>query len=285
MSIMASEEIIALGEAEVHVRTVGPSDAAPILFLHGWPEDASAWDDIIDLAADDHVCVSIDLPGIGDSRLMSPSGNKMFLARIVHELIERLGLRGLTLVGHDVGGMIAFAYLRQFTDLRAAIIMDTVIPGIAPWDKVLANPYLWHFAFHSIPELPERLVRNDTKAYFDYFFDAISAHPEAIPQVKREAYARSYGTPGALTQGFEFYRAMSHDAEQNAADATPIATPTLYIRGEHEGGVMAEYEAGFRKAGIQNLTTALIPGAGHFTAEEAPEQTWHTMRDYLHSHG
>lgn len=280
-----SESIVALRGAEVRVRTAGPSDAAPMLFLHGWPEDATAWDDLIALAAGDHHCVSIDLPGIGGSHLTAPNGDKAFLARIVHELIERLGLRGLTLVGHDVGGMIAFAYLRQFTDLRAAIVMDTVIPGIAPWEKVLANPYLWHFAFHSIPELPERLVRNDTRAYFDYFFDALCADPKAIPEAKREAYARSYGTPESLTQGFEFYRALHHDAQQNVADAKPIATPTLYIRGEREGGVMADYGAGFHKASVQNLTTALIPGVGHFTAEEAPEQTWNTIRDCLHSHG
>jgi len=281
MSITFADDHVVLSDAVIRVRAAGPAGAAPIVFLHGWPEDATAWDALIERAAGEYRCIAIDLPGIGGSRLRTPNGEKDYCARIMHELIGHLGLHEPTLVGHDAGGMIAFAYLRQFDDLRAAVIMDTVIPGVPPWEKVLANPYLWHFSFHSIPGLPERLVRSDIRAYFDYFYDAITARPEAITDTQRDAYVRSYSRPEALTQGFELYRALHHDARQNAADARPITTPMLYLRGEREGGVMADYETGFRGAGIQHLTTALIPGAGHFTAEEAPEETWNTIGDYL----
>jgi pimeloyl-ACP methyl ester carboxylesterase len=95
------------------------------------------------------------------------------IAATVHELIGRLGLTRPTLVGHDVGGMVAFRYLKQHLGLRAAVIMDTVVPGVRPWHQVISNPYVWHFGFHSIPDLPERLVRHDTRAYFDYFIDGV----------------------------------------------------------------------------------------------------------------
>ena len=44
-----------------------------------------------------------------------------------------------------------------------------VAPGVEPWTKVQANPYIWHFAFHSIPVLPETLVAGRERPYFDYF--------------------------------------------------------------------------------------------------------------------
>lgn len=285
MSITVDERTVALGEMSLRVRTAGPANSVPIVFLHGWPEDSHAWDPLIAIAASDHHCIAVDLPGIGGSSVPEPNGDKGYCAGVVHELIERLALRNPVLVGHDVGGMIAFAYLRRFRDLRAVVIMDTVIPGIAPWTQVLANPYLWHFAFHSIPDLPERLVRGNEGAYFDYFYDAISARPGAIPRSRREAYVRSYLRPGALDQGFEFYRAFAGDARQNAAEAAPIDVPTLYIRGEREGGVMADYDAGLRAAGLRALMTALIPDVGHFTAEEAPEATWLTIRGFVESLG
>ena len=81
------------------------------------------------------------------------------MAAVVHSLIETMGLKDLTLVGQDVGGMITYAYLRMFPNIRRSVIMDVVIPGITPWEQALTNPYLWHFAFHSIPRVPETLVQ------------------------------------------------------------------------------------------------------------------------------
>lgn len=91
--------------------------------------------------------------------------------------------------------MVTFAYLKQFPELRRAVIMDTVIPGIPPWDTVLANPYIWHFAFHSIPALPEKLVQREVRAYFDFFYDAISANTDAISEEARNRYTASYTNP------------------------------------------------------------------------------------------
>src|ERR1019366_7475235 len=139
-----------------------------------------SWLQIMTMASRQVRAIAIDLPGIGESTGDPTDGSKRQLAAAVHGLVETMGLRNLTLVGQDVGGMVTYAYLRTFPDLRLAAIMDVVIPGIDPWEQVLANPYLWHFAFHSIPELPERLVQGHQGEYFDYFYDAISADPSKI---------------------------------------------------------------------------------------------------------
>jgi len=76
--------------------------------------------------------------------------------------------------------MVTYAYLRTFPDLMQSVIMDVVIPGIDPWEQVLANPISGISPFHSIPELPERLVQGHQAEYFDYFYDAISADPSKI---------------------------------------------------------------------------------------------------------
>jgi pimeloyl-ACP methyl ester carboxylesterase len=43
---------------------------------------------------------------------------------VVHELGGSLVLTGLTLVGHDIGGMVTYAYLREYSDLSRAVILD-----------------------------------------------------------------------------------------------------------------------------------------------------------------
>jgi len=116
----------------------------------------------------------------------SAGGSKRQLAARVHDLVSALGLTGLTLVGHDVGGMIAYSYLRQYADAAQVVIMDTVIPGIDPWQEVLRNPHIWHFALHAIPALPETLVQGRQAEYFDFFYNVLSADPSRItPRARR----------------------------------------------------------------------------------------------------
>jgi hypothetical protein len=139
--------------------------------------------------------------------------------------------------------------------------MDTVIPAVDPWDEVLRNPYIWHFAFHTIEGLPELLVEGHQREYFDFFFDVLSVDPtKIIPEVRRE-YAAAYGTVQSLSAGFDFYRAFARDAEDNIAFSSgpSVSTPCLYMRREGELGGIENYVRGLCNAGISNLFSAEVP--------------------------
>jgi pimeloyl-ACP methyl ester carboxylesterase len=69
-------------------------------------------------------------------------------------------------------------------------------------------------------------------------------------------------------------------ANNNASSQTPVATPLLYLRGEKEGGQIDDYVAGLRSAGMTDVSNALVPNAGHFTQEEAPEGTWRLIAEF-----
>lgn len=270
---------VAVDDALLHVVEAGDPDGRPFVFLHGWPESWRSWQQVMALAGRQARAVAIDLPGVGESSGAATDGSKRQLAAVVHGLIATMGLREATLVGQDVGGMIAYAYLRAYRDLARAVIMDVVVPGVDPWEAVLRNPYLWHFAMHMIPALPERLVQGRQTEYFGYFYDVLSHDKRRIGAEARAAYALAYATDSALTAGFNWYRTLYQDAADNrqAAAGPPVGTPVLYLRGEHESGDIDAYVRGLRAAGVTHVERALVPDAGHFTQEEAPEQTWQTI--------
>jgi pimeloyl-ACP methyl ester carboxylesterase len=270
---------VAVRGSLVHVAEAGDPDRLPLVFLHGWPESWQSWQQVMAAAAPQARAVAIDLPGVGESSGAATDGSKRQLAAVLHELIATLGLREVTLVGQDVGGMITYAYLRGYHDLARAVIMDVVLPGVDPWEEVLRNPYLWHFAMHMIPGLPERLVQGHQQDYFGYFYDILSHDPGRIDAAARAAYAKAYATDSALTAGFNWYRTLYQDAADNrlAAAGPPASTPLLYVRGEHETGDIDTYVRGLRAAGVAQVQQALVPDAGHFTQEEAPEQTWQVI--------
>jgi pimeloyl-ACP methyl ester carboxylesterase len=284
---------VQVGDASIHVAETGPADAPAFLLVHGWPESWRTWQDLMLLAdspgematatAAASRLVAIDLPGIGASTRGTTGASKAAIASVLRRLIEELRLRDLTLVGHDIGGMVVYAYLRQFADLPRAVIMDVPVPGVEPWSDFVRAPFLWHFALHAVPELPEALAAGKQEAYFGYFYDLLSAHP-GIPRARSRAeQAAAYDSPGALTAGFDWYRAFPDDVERNldASRGAPTLTPLLCLRGSAErGGDIDAYAGGFRRAGISSVESATVEGSGHFPQEEATARTWSLIRAF-----
>ena len=267
---------VPVGEASIHVAETGPAEGPAYLFVHGWPESWRTWLDVMTLAGRTNRAVAIDLPGIGGSPHRAGAGTKATIARVLRGLIGSLGLEDLTLVGHDIGGMVVYSYLRQFADLPRAVIMDVPVPGVAPWDDFVREPFLWHFALHAVDALPELLTGGKQAAYFGYFYDLLSGHP-GIPSADcRAEQVGAYATPAALSAGFGWYRAFAADAADNlaASAGAPVTTPLLSLRGGRErGGDAGRYADGFRHAGLTRVESVIIEGSGHFPQEEAPAQT------------
>ena len=273
---------IPVGESSLHIVEAGQDHPESLIFLHGWPEDWTEWQRVLQQARKTHHVVALDLPGVGESYGAVPGGEKAAIAETIQQAVQALSLDTYMIVGHDVGTMVAYAYLRKFAaELKAAVLISSVVPGLDPWSKVLTNPYIWHFAFHNIPGLPEALVLGKQRVYFDYFFDVLTKDHSAIDDTAREHYVTAYGSPQALQAGFDWYRAFGKDAQANSKDTATIETPLLYLRGEFESGDIDEYANGFRTAGISSVTTARIPGSGHFTPEENPEAVWTKIAGFL----
>jgi pimeloyl-ACP methyl ester carboxylesterase len=285
-ALMVDDEVtfrhsqVAVAGSSLHVVEIGDPEAVPFLFLHGWPEPWQSWLSVMTLASRKVRAIAIDLPGIGGSTGDPTDGSKRQVTAAVHGMVVGMGLSEVTVVGQDVGGMVAYSYARDFGELARVVVMDVCVPGLAPWEEVLRNPYIWHFGLHAIPDLPERLVRGRQADYFSFFYNAMSADPSKITLAARAAYVKAYSTDSALRAGFNWYRTFPQDAAVNKAARDQVGTPLLYLRGEKEGGRMADYQEGFESAGLTKVDYALVSDAGHFTQEEAPEQTWRLIADF-----
>jgi pimeloyl-ACP methyl ester carboxylesterase len=266
----------------IHVVEGGCAEQPSILFLHGWPENWRGFESIMTSLSENARVAAIDLPGIGDSKGAPSSNDKRALARIVRGVIEELDLRTVTLVGHDVGGQIVYAYLHAYpTELQRAVMMNIVVPGVDPWSEVERNPHIWHFAFHSIPNLPEALVTGHEAIYFDFFFDRL-AGPVGITKEQRENYVKAYSRPEALRTGFEWYRAFPRDEKDNLeVKSETVETPVLYLRGDQEGGDLECYLKGFRESGLHKIQGRLIADSGHFAPDEQPNEVVNALREFM----
>jgi pimeloyl-ACP methyl ester carboxylesterase len=268
-----SHRQVEIGDRSIHIVTSGNPDNRSLLFLHGFPENWQTYETVMSLLSEDYYVMGIDLPGVGESDRLA-ANDKRSIATLIHDLITQLDMHEVTLVGHDVGGMVVYAYLHAYPDqLSSAVIMDVAIPGVDPWEEVKRNPFIWHFAFHAIPELPEKLITGKERVYFDYFFNVLSAKPESIDDKSRAIYSAAYATSDSLKTALDWYRAFPQDEKDNlSVKGKRIETPVLYIRGKQEYGNIDTYLKGFRESGLQNINGAVIENCGHFSSEEQPKQ-------------
>jgi len=269
----------------IHAVEAGAETDVSVVLLHGWPQSWAAWRRVMALACDRIHVIAVDLPGVGGSLFETPFRGSGDIAATLHSFVRSRELQSVVVVGHDVGGQIAYRCARDWSsDIAAAVIMNVAVPGIPPWEEIWRNPAIWHFAFHAVPDLPEALVRQRERRYFDYFYDTIARHPERITARARAEYARAYRVPGALRTGFDWYRSFGRDAEENAAAAQSgslVDVPLLYMRGKDEHGAIEDYLSGFRRAGFRDVRGAVIDDCGHFSPEEQPEAVWWELTRFL----
>lgn len=78
--------------------------------------------------------VAVDQRGVGGSAPSTTGYDAVNLAEDVYQLTQQLGLEQVYVVGHDVGGWVAYALARRHPEaLRGVMVLETLVPGIEPW--------------------------------------------------------------------------------------------------------------------------------------------------------
>ncbi len=175
------------------------------------------------------------------------------------------------LVGHDMGGIVAYAFARQFPgDLRTLSIVDTPIPGLSGWQELRTQTPRWHWLFHSLPDLPEALVSGKERVYLEWFLRNLAYNKAAFPDERIDEYVRAYARPSSLHAGFEYYRAFDQDEKDNQDYArAKLPMPVLAVGGEQSR--LNKYVIDQLRPGTEHLTGDLAPGSGHWIPEENPQ--------------
>ena len=104
-------DMIDVAGTRLHVRDSGPKTAPAVIFLHGFGASLQTWEPWANALAKDLRVIRIDLPGSGLS-LPDSTGDytdKRSL-QIIHALMDKLGLTRASLVGHSIGGRIAWTF-------------------------------------------------------------------------------------------------------------------------------------------------------------------------------
>jgi len=271
--------------ARVHgitVHYVRGGKGPAVILIHGFPQDWFEYHAIMPRLAKQFTVIAVDLRGVGGSTATPGGYDAANMAEDVHQLAAALKLERVYIVGHDIGGMVAYAFVRHYPqETRGAMILDVPLPGIAGWDEIQGHPAMWHVRFMEVPGLAEKLGAGRQADYFGYFFKFGKFTPNDV-----DHFVKAYATPAQLHAVFEMYRAFPTNAQFNAAQGGPNDVPMLLTFGDGSpfAQLLPKIAEGLRANGCAHVETGLIRGAVHYVVEDQPEAVADLIERYASQH-
>jgi pimeloyl-ACP methyl ester carboxylesterase len=241
-----------------------------VFLISGFPQTRRSWNRLIPLLSPTFQTIPADLPSFGDSGILSAPATTENVAKIFHELVGNLGAP-LDVVAHDFGAWCAFSWALLFPDdFKSLTLIEAGIPGVTLLNDIQLSDYKrkWNFIFQMLPDLPAELTKGKEDIYVGWWFKNKVYKPGAVPPRDVAAYVEAYAREGRMDAAFDYCRRIVDDMEFNKKQFSgKLSIRLLAVGGQYSIPTMGEALQPY----FQNITSVVIPDAGHFVPEEQPE--------------
>ena len=232
----------------------------PVVFSHGWPLNADAWDDQAYFAASHgYRAIAHDRRGHGRSG-QSWDGNDMdTYADDLAELIEALDLHDAVLVGHSTGGGEVTRYLGRHGTARVAkaVLVAAVPPLMLKTD---ANP--GGTPIEAFDAIREGLLKDRSQFYQDLsapFYGANRAGAEVSQALRDWFWVLSMQV--GFKAAYDCVKAFSET--DMTEDLKKIDVPVLIVQGDDDQIVPLDDSGRLSAQIVKDATLKIYPGAPH----------------------
>lgn len=263
------------------LREQGSGDGRPVLLLHGVPETASTWRDVMPVLATGRRVLAPDLPGLGGSTYSGSYDVPSLVAQLA-ALIEAEVTGPVDVVGHDWGGSLALGLAGLRPDLVGRLCVAN-----APYREV---PLLRaaHIPFFAMPFAPELVFRLGGRRIVDLMLSLAWKAPTPLDAERRSEYEAAYSDPEKVSAMLGYYRAAARPKLMAALRrAAPEGQPRIQAEKMLVlwGALDPVLPIGVGESVVRDLGPACemvtVPGAGHFVIEEAPGVVATVLREFL----
>jgi pimeloyl-ACP methyl ester carboxylesterase len=262
-----SHRDVAANGARFHIAEMG--DGPLVLLLHGFPQFWWTWRHQLPALADAGFrAVAMDLRGVGGSDRTPRGYDPANLALDITGVIRSLGEPDAALVGHDLGGYLAWT---------AAVMRPKLVRRLAV--SSMPHPRRWRAAMLADVKqstwLPERRLTADDAALVGRMIRAWSG-PRMPDDDAVAVYQRAMSIPSTAHCSIEPYRWMVRSMARpdgiqfNRRMKKPVRVPTLHLHGSLDPVMRTRSAAGSGQYVEAPYRWRLFDGLGHFPHEEDP---------------
>jgi len=268
----------------IQVDELNTQSSGAVLLLHGWPDDATTWDQVAPVIGNAGYRVLVPtLRGFGSTRFLDAqtlrTANSGILAMDMVALLDALGIGKVAVVGHDWGSNIAEAMAVGWPDRIERIAMLSTPPRLGgmptpPFEQAQRYWYHWFMA----TERGAQAVRADPHG-FTHIHWKNWAPPGWFDEATFRRVAASFDNPDWVDITLHSYRSRwevvapdprSEWLETKIKATTKLSLPTLFIKGDVDGVTTQDSFAKVPSKFGGPFELVGLPGVGHFPQREAP---------------
>jgi pimeloyl-ACP methyl ester carboxylesterase len=267
-----------LGDVRLHLVESGPADGRVIVLLHGFPEFWYSWRYQLPVLA--RAGLRVIVPDMrGYNRSDKPHGLRAYaierLARDVARLIQASGSAHAAVVGHDWGGIVAWAFAMRYPELLDRLVVLNAPHPVRLLHALRTPRQLarsWYVFWFQLPWLPEAGIRALHFAALRRVLHTQPSRKEAFTDADIERYVAAMAQPGALTAAINYYRAaLRRSPSRTLRLLRPVQAPVLIIWGERDrylGRELAEPDPRW----VPHVRVERLPHASHWVQLDEPER-------------
>lgn len=269
---------------DVRLHHVDDGNGPLVLLLHGFPDFWYSWrHQIPGLVDAGYRVVAPDMRGYNLSD--KPRGITNYtldrLATDIVELTERLVANRATIVGHDWGGLVAWATAAWHPDLVERLVILNA-PHPDDYSRGLRDPKQlmksWYTGFFQLPGTPAILRRND----FAILRKALrgSSAPGAFTDEDLDRYVTAWSEPRAIESMLAYYRAAARRVFGRSERLPTVTCPVLVMWGERDRAL----EPLFATPPVElaaDVQVTLFPEATHWIHLDEPDRVTGSLLDFL----
>ncbi|RYE22915.1 MAG: alpha/beta hydrolase [Sphingobacteriales bacterium] len=238
-----------------------------VVLLHGFGEDSSVWDGMVQpLAASYHVLVP-SVPGSGRSELLEGENISMTdYADAVHAILKAEGIIKCSIIGHSMGGYIALAFAEKYPDMLHAF-------GLFHSSAYADDEAKKETRTKAIAFIESNGVAEFFKSSTPGLFKDASASSSAVNDLLEKG---NQFEPAALVQ---YYKAMIARPDRTEV-LKNFPRPVLFLLGEHDKAV--PFEHGLEQSHLpQQSHLHILRNSAHMGMLEEPEKSLLNVTDFL----
>jgi pimeloyl-ACP methyl ester carboxylesterase len=274
----------------VRLHYVAGGSGQPLVCLPGWPQTWYSYHPVAPALAQHYRVIIVDIRGMGSSDKPAAGYDKKTMAQDIYALVQHLGLPKVSLLGHDIGGMVAASFAFNYPEATERLILAdgahpsegmrymSLLPAPGAFEAKMDGhqPYVWWMAFNQVPSLPEKLLAGRFQHLLDYLFAYVMLDESKMSAFDRAVYAAAYNAPDSIRAANGWYQTLGQDM----ADASTYAPLTLPVLGI---GSYVSYEN--MRLSLPGLAPdAQVVGlldSGHYMFEEKPDEVVAAVLDFL----
>ncbi len=274
------EKYIETNGIKLHTMIIG--SGKPLMLLHGAPDYWYGWRDVIPGLKDKYMLIIPDTRGINLSD--RPEGVENYALKKTIEdikgLAEALDLGKFNLGGHDVGGVIAWAFAELYPELLNNLIICNA-PHQVSFGKLIRKDKMQRrasaYAFEFIKDDSDKFWKANDSQFLKLFVFGHPRRKEAFNESDKRKYIRFWSQPGSIHAILNYFRATFKFPIKLTGD---IKVPTLVIHGMRDIALTPKILDGLSEY-IPNLKIVRVENASHWVMIDAPEVVASSIKEFI----